>query len=227
MDLVPADGQQIHPQPGGGKGDLQKALHRVAVEQGGGAGAAHRLHRLRHRQEGAQLVVHQHHGHQHRVRPQGGGQIVHGDIALPVRGEISDLIPPALQLAAGLQHGGVLIGGGDDVLALPAVKVGCAEDGPVVPLGAAGGENKLLRGAAQGGGHIGPPLLHLSGGLAADLILGGGVAPALLHGRGGGLYRLRPDGSGGGVIQIVEHGDPSRMGPERAEKCEAPAIVYL
>ena len=58
-------------------------------------------------------------------------------------------------------------------------------------------------------------------------ILGGGVAPALLHGRGGGLYRLRADGGGGGVIQIVEHGDPSRMGPERAEKCEAPAIVYL
>ena len=176
------------------------------MEQHPAAGLFQYPGRLRHRENGAQLVVHQHHGHQNGVRPQGGGQVGHGDVPLFVRSEVGDLVPLALQLAAGLQHGGVFIGSGDDMVSFSPVQVDSAENGPVVPFGAAGGEKELLGRAAQGGGHIGPPQLDLSGGLAAQFILGGGIAPALLHGLYSGLNGLWANRGGSGIIQIVQHG---------------------
>ena len=160
VDLVAADGQQVHPQLPGGEGDFQEALDRVAVEQGLRL-CVDQLGRLGHRQDGPQLVVHQHHGYQRRIRPQGALQIIQGDVPAPVRLEIGDLIPLPLQGLAGLQYGGVLIGGGDDVLSGVPAQLHRPLDGPVVPLAAAGGEEELLRPAAHGGGKLGPVRLHL------------------------------------------------------------------
>ena len=205
-----AEGQQVHSQLLGGEGHLQKALDRVTVEQGGTAGALDGPGRLRHRQDGAQLVVHQHHGHQHRVRAKGLLQIGGGDVPLAVRPEVGHLIALALQRLAGLQHRGVLDGGGDDVLPLPLSQLRGGLNGPVVALGAAGGEHHLLRGAAQSPGHVGTPLLHPCGRLAAQGVAGGGVAPALAHGLHRRLDGLRPHRGGGRVVQIMHHGSRLR-----------------
>ena len=160
--------------------------------------------RLGHRQDGAQLVVHQHHGHQHRVRPQGPLQVVQGDIPRPVGLEIGDLIPLPLQGLAGLQHGGVLIGGGDDVLSGAAAQLHRPLDGPVVPLGAAGGKEKLLRPAPQAGGNLGPVVLHRLRRLGTQGVPGGGIPPPLGHGLHRRLDGLRPHGGGGRVVKIVD-----------------------
>ena len=147
-NLVAAHRHKVRPQRRHGVGHLQKALDGVAVEQDVLVVGLHQLHALGHGEDGANLVVHQHHGHQDGVGAQGGGQVLGVDAALPVRLEVGHLVALALQVPAGLQHGGVLNGGGDDVLALPAVQLHPSADGPVVALGAAGGEVHLLGGAA-------------------------------------------------------------------------------
>ena len=73
-------------------------------------------------------------------------------------------------------------------------------------LRAAGGEKELLRAAAQGPGHIGPPLLQPLGRLDARGIAGGGIAPQGGHGLHSRLDRLGPHRRGGRVIQIMCHG---------------------
>ena len=199
-DFMAAEGEQIHPQLRRGEGYLQKGLHRVAVEQGGGAGVPDGLGGLRHGEKGAQLVVHQHHGHQHRVGPQGGPEGVGGHVAAPIRLEVGHLIPLGGQDLHRLQHGGVLDGGGDDVPSLPPSILCGGPDGPVVPLGAAGGEDQLLRRAAQAAGHGGAVLLQRGGGGLPQGIPGGGVAVPLSHGLQGGPGGLRTHPGGGGII---------------------------
>ena len=197
--------QQVHSQLFGGEGELQEALDRVAVEQGAAAGPADGLGGLPDGQNGAQLVVHQHHGHQGGVRPDGLLHLPGGYVPLPVRLEIGNLTALPLQGPAGLQDSGVLDGGGDDVAAHPAVQSQGGPDGPVVALSAAGGEEELAGGAAQGAGHVGPPERQGLGGLPAELVHRGGVAPPPGHGFQGGLGGLGTHRGGGGGIKIVEH----------------------
>ena len=147
-----------------------------------------------------QLVVHQHHGHQHRIGPQGGPEGVGGHVAAPIRLEVGHLIPLGGQDLHRLQHGGVLDGGGDDVPSLPPSILCGGPDGPVVPLGAAGGEDQLLRRAAQAAGHGGAVLLQRGGGGLPQGIPGGGVAVPLSHGLQGGPGGLRTHPGGGGII---------------------------
>ena len=170
------------------------------MEDGRGACGTDGHGGLGHRLEGAQLVIDQHHGYQHRVWAQGGLHILDGHLAVGVGGEVGDLIALPLQRPAGLQHSGVLDGGGNDVLALAAAKLHRAADGPVVSLAAAGGKIELLRGAAQSSRYLGAVLLHPGGSLAAQGVAGGGVAPPLGHGLHRGLYRLRTYRRGGRVI---------------------------
>ena len=210
VDLVPAHRQQVRPQLFGGEGHLQEALDRVAVDEGLGL-LMDQFGRLGHGQDGAQLVVHQHHGHQHRVRPQGPLQVVQGDIPRPVGLEIGDLIPLPLQGLAGFQHGGVLIGGGDDVLSGAAAQFHRPLDGPVVPLGAAGGKEELLGPAPQAGGRLGPVALHRLRRLAPQGVPGGWVPPPLRHGLHRRLDGLGPHGSGGRVVKIVDQTPSPRI----------------
>ena len=202
-DLVATHRHKVCPQGRHGVGYLQKALDGVTVEQNGLVIGLHQLHTLGHREHGTNLVVHQHHGHQGGVRAQGGGQVLGVDAALPIRLEIGHLVTLTLQVPAGLQHGGVLNGGGDDVLALPAVQLHTPADGPVVALGAAGGKIHLLGGTAQSTGHRLPVGLHPLGGLSAQRIAGGGVAK-VLQGLHHGLHGLGGDGGGGGIIEVSD-----------------------
>ena len=78
-----------------------------------------------------------------------------------------------------------------------------AENGPVVALGAAGGEHQLSRRAAQGVGNLLAAAVQKLLGLPAQRIGGAGIAEALRHGGKRRLRRLRADPGGGGVIKIV------------------------
>ena len=74
--LVPGDAYQIRAEGFGGKGYLQKALHRVSVDEGlrirGLDNFGHGLY-VRHC---AGLVVHQHERAEYRVRPHGPGHLL-------------------------------------------------------------------------------------------------------------------------------------------------------
>ena len=200
-----ADGEQVDPQPLRREGHLAEGLHRVGVEEDIGRVVPDQPGALGHGLEAAQLIVHQHHGHQYRVLPQGGAQVLRMDMAPPVGLEAGHRPALGLQGLEGFQHGGVLDGGGDDMPApVAAICVG-GLNGPVVPLGAAGGEKNLLRPAAQGPGHPGPVVPEPLGGLLPEGAAGGGVAETGGHLLQSGLGGLRPDPGGGGVVQISEH----------------------
>ena len=201
--LVAADGDQVGPQGGHGKGHLQKALDGVTVEEDILVHSLGRPDAVGHRQDGTHLVVDQHHGHQGGVGAEGGTKIVHRDAARPIRLEIGHLITLFFQIAAGLQHGGVLDGGGDDMLAPAARQFHALTNGPVVPLGAARGKKHLGRRAAQGLGHRLPVGLHPRGGLLAVGIAGGGIAEGRQR-LGDGGHHFRADRRGGGVIKIAK-----------------------
>ena len=98
--LVGGQAHHIHAPDLRLTGNLQKALHRVAVQQGAGFSVTQELSRLRHGEDAAGLVVHQHHGHQHCVVPQGARHLFHSDVAGAVRLQVRDLVPLLCQPAA-------------------------------------------------------------------------------------------------------------------------------
>ena len=197
---MPAEGEQVNPQPSGSEGHFQKPLHGVCVEQNLLVIGFDQRRRLLYRQDTAQLVVHQHHGHQHRVRPQGGFEIVQGDLPLPVRHQVGHFPPFCLHLMAGLQNGGVFKGSGDDVTPFAAVFLCAQPQRPVVTLGAAGGEHHLGRLAAQGVRYRLSVAVQCFFCRLAQGILGGRVAEVSGHGVAGRLCGLGGDWGSGGVI---------------------------
>ena len=198
-----ADADEIGAQAFGGKGDLEKALHRVGVQQGGGAPRPEPLCDGSNIDDAAGLVVHQHQRHQHRILPQGGKHRLRGDGAVLFRLQARDLEAPGFQLVQAFAHGVVLYQGGDHVLPPAFHGLRTAENGPVVALGAAGGEHQLSRGAAQRVGNLFAALVQQLFGLPAQGIGGAGIAEALRHGGKCRLRRLRADAGGGGIVQIV------------------------
>ena len=139
-DFVAADGQQIHTEGFGGKGNVAEALHGVGVEQNilvvglGGFDA------LGHGEDGAGFVVDQHHGHGDGVLFQSGLELLHSDVSGLIRLQIGDAETFFLQKAGGVEHGGVLHRCGDDMIAPAAHGAHGGAQRPVVPLGTAGGE---------------------------------------------------------------------------------------
>ena len=200
-----ADGEQVRSKLRRSKGDLQKSLHGIGVEQSGAAGAADGLGGLPHGLQGAQLVVDQHQGYQRRVGPQSGLQIFAADAPALVRFEVRDLAALGSQGADRLQHGGVLDGGYHDMPAPAFVELHGGTNGPVVPLRAAGGEIQLLRRAAQPLGHNGPVFRQPRGRRAARSMTGGGVPKPLGHHFQRGPGGLGADTGGRGVVQIGGH----------------------
>ena len=195
-----ADGEQIRPQLLRREGHLEKALDRVGVQEGRAARAADGLRRLPNGQDGAQLVVHQHHGDQYGVGPERGLQPSDIDVSGPVRPQIGHVVPLPLQFPQGLQHGGMLDGGGDDMLSLPPSVLHGPPDRPIVPLGAAGGEHQLLRQAAQGVRHRGPVRAEPLRGLCAESIPRGRIPKCLRHDLQRRLSRLRTHPRGGRIV---------------------------
>ncbi len=143
-DLVAADGYKVRSQLFGGEGDLQKALHRVGVEKGGGACRLDGFGRCFDGQDGPRLIVYQHDGDKDSVGADGFFHRFRGNVSGFVRLQIGDLVALILQQLHRLQNSGMLDGGGDDVAAIALIVLQGGGDGPVVPLGAAGGEEQLF-----------------------------------------------------------------------------------
>ena len=166
----------------------------------------HKLCDLRHGEHAAGLVVHQHDADHRRVLPQRLTHLLGGDVAGHVWFEIRHLTALLLQRAAGLQHGAVLHGGGDDMAARMAVLPQGGLNGPVVALRAAGGEVQFPGLAAHRTRDNGPVALHHLLGLLPHGILGGGIAELLrqhaVHFIGNSLGHR----GSGGMIQINHNG---------------------
>ena len=155
-------------------------------------------------QNGAGLAIDLHHGEQNGVRAHRFQHPVAGHRAVLFRRHQGHLEPLLLQCFQGIQGGLVLDLGADDVPAKCFSLPGGALDGGVDALGAAGGEDHLLRLAPHRPGHLPSCLLHGIPGLFAHGMESGGVAVILPHQAEGGLSRLLQHLSGGTVIQIVD-----------------------
>ena len=205
------NGDKVRTQGPGGEGDLQKALDGVGVQQGLRIPGCQAPGNFGDGEDVAQLIVDHHDADQGRVRPHGVQHRLSGEVALGVGGEICHLAAVLLGPAAGLHHGAVLHGGGDDVAAQVAVLPQGGPDGPVVALGAAGGEEERLGVAAQGTGDGPAPDGHLLFHLQAHGILGAGIGELLgqngVHG-----IRHRPGHRGGGGVVQIDHGKTPFLG---------------
>ena len=204
-DLMGGEGDQVRPQGPGGEGDLQEGLDGVGMKEGLGIFRLQALGDLPDGVDGAELVVHQHHADQGRVRPDGGQDALRRDVPLTVGSHVGDLIALLGEPLAGLEDGAVLHGGSDDVLPHPAILPEGGLDGPVVPLGAAGGEAESLRWAVQGVRHGLPPGGHPLRHGPAQGVLGAGVAELLRQDLIHGVRHRAGQRRGGGVVQ-VDHG---------------------
>ena len=186
--------------------DFQMAhsLHGIGVE--GYASFLTNRADLRDRQHGADFVIGVHGGDQAGVGADGVFDLLGGDVVVILHVQIGDLKAFLFQLCQGVQHGVVLKSGGDDVLfALARAEPGGGDNGLIVGLAAAGGEDDLPWLAAQALGHGG------TGGIQGFLCLlthgvqGRGVAVDLVqvwqHGVDGHLR----SGGGSRVIGVNSH----------------------
>ena len=117
----------------------------------------------------------------------------------------------------GVEQGMVLDGGGDDVAGgfpLEGHELHHALEGPVVRLGAAGGEEELLWLRPDAGGDVGPGLLQVGLGLLPKAVEAGGVAVALGQIGVHGLQRGAGQGGGARVVGIDETGHGCRSLPK-------------
>ena len=117
IELVPGDGEEIHPEGIDGDRDLTHRLGRIRMEahsvvsrQGGKLGDG---------LDGADLVVGVHDGHQHGVLADRPGDVPRGDPPVPVDGQYRQLPASLGQVGHGPRDGRVLDGAGDEVPAPP------------------------------------------------------------------------------------------------------------
>ena len=82
--------------------------------------------------DGARLVVAVHDGDENGLGRHGGFQVVEADEALLIHGQVGYLAAELLDVLAGIEHGFVLGGGGDDVVAFLAIHLEHALDAQVV-----------------------------------------------------------------------------------------------
>ncbi len=114
----------------------------------------------RQRLQHADLVVGRHDGDEDGARGHRRAELGEVDEALRVHAEPRDAAPLALEPFAGVQHRLVLGGGGDDVVAAIAQRVGDAFERQVVGLGRAAGEDDLPGRCADEVGDLGPRRVH-------------------------------------------------------------------
>ena len=196
------NGNQVRSQGFGLEGNFQEALDGIRVKNGIGAEPVGELCHLSNGHDGTRLVVDHHNGYKNGVLPKGGFQGIQRDIAQVVRLQIGHLEALGLQVLHAIQNGMVLYGGGDDVLSPLAQAFGGAVDGPVVGLGAAGGEENPVRFRAHGGGDGMAGAAQLPGGVDAEVIQCRGIAPVLGQRLGDSLHSLGTGLGGGGIIEI-------------------------
>jgi hypothetical protein len=127
-----------------------------------------------------------------------------------VLSEIGDRDPLLLESLARVQHRAGLDGGGDDVIALFPVHLDHALEGEVVRLGAARGEDQLLRIAGTDQSrYLLPPAVHRRLRLPPEGVVAATRVPELL--REVGQHRLdHPRIHRGGGVRVHEDGELHR-----------------
>mmetsp|Transcript_20823 Transcript_20823/g.28690 ORF Transcript_20823/g.28690 Transcript_20823/m.28690 type:complete len:420 (-) Transcript_20823:258-1517(-) len=158
VNLVAGKGHEVDLQIINIDGHLAKHLRCISVKESlvCSAHLPNLLQGLQH----ADLVVDGHHGDHARVRPQGRRQLLQPDQPVLLHGQVGDLEPLLLELAAAVQHALVLGLRGDHVPLALAEEPHRALDGEVVALGGARGEHDLLRVGAHQRRHLRPGGLH-------------------------------------------------------------------
>ena len=202
VDLVTAHREAVdaiqlhrHPQPG---------LHPVHMHGGARVFLLHPLCQPVHIHLCADLVVHLHAAHQNGVLVHRVHEGIQVQMAGLVRGNGHHIEAQLPQPFHGHGHAGMLVAAHHHPFAPAFPGQGRAQNGNVVALRAAAGEEHLLGGGAQGLCHPGAGLFQQAAAFAAGAVQAGGVGPVLDHGLADGIrHRLIHDG-GGGVIQIME-----------------------
>ena len=199
MQLVGADGVHVHI--GKVEGHAQKALHAVHVDAGAaGDGAFQALHV----QKRAGFVVDLHAAYKASAVVQGFFQRFVVKRALAVHRKHAHFVAHCAQALEGGQHGGVLRGvDGHELFAAHALHR--AEDGEVVGLRAAGGEDEFFPRRAQFFQNRLAAGAHLPEGRHRRAVDRRGVVPPLFH-----AHCHRADDAlcgprGGAVVQICFH----------------------
>ena len=202
VNLMPAhreavDALQLHrnPQPG---------LHPVHMHGGARVLFLHPLCQPVHVHQGADLVVHLHAAHQdgvfvHRIHE--GIQVQMAGLVRVDGHHIKAQLPQPFH---GHGHAGMLVAAHHHPLAPAFPGQSRTQNGDVVALGAAAGEEHLLRGRAQSLCHPGAGLFQQAAAFAAGAVQAGGVGPVLDHGLADGIRHCLIHDGGGGVIQIME-----------------------
>lgn len=184
------------------KGTLRKPWHRVAVEQDLRGRLFKRASKAGDVVHRPGLIVHEHEGDKHRVGPERVQHRLHRHRAARIRRKARDLVAPALQLVERFAHGVVFGHGADDVSAPGGGGPGAGEQGPVVRLGAAGGEGELLRLAAEAEGELPACGVEQLFRFAPARVRGAGVAVLLRHHPVCHVCGLGTDPGSGRVVQI-------------------------
>ena len=148
VELVGAHGEHVDSQFVHVERQLACRLHGIDVEEH--AGFAGDLAYLGDGLDGAHLVVGVHDRHQDGVGPDRLAHVFGIDEPAAVHWDTRDLVAALLQVLHAFEHSVVLDGGGDEMAPLLLLRVGGAQDGPVVGLGAAAREVDLLGLGADG-----------------------------------------------------------------------------
>ena len=142
--------------------------------------------------------------------PKGSFERVGADEAGLIRLQICDLEALRFERFHGVQHGVMLDGSGDDVIAALFQALAGRENCPVIRLRAAGGEKDAVRLSAETGSNLLAGVFQLALGGNAQLVDRGGVSPGVaqqarhcLH--AGGIWF-----GGGGIVQI-DHRNTSAL----------------
>ena len=210
VDFMPRDGNQVRAERLCLEGDFQEALDGVGVKKSQRAEPAGDADHIRNRHDGARLVVDHHDGNENRIRAKGSFERVGADEACFIRLQICDLEALRFERFHGVQHGVMLDGSGDDVIAALFQALAGRENCPVIRLRAAGGEKDAVRLSAETGSNLLAGVFQLALGGNAQLVNRGGVSPGVaqqarhcLH--AGGIWF-----GGGGIVQI-DHRNTSAL----------------
>ena len=202
VELVGADGEQMAAVAADVDGNLARALNGVDVEEGAGlmGDGADLFDGL----EDAGFVVGEHDADEAGVGAESIADGLGRDESTGERGDEGDLNAALGGALGGLEDGGVLDGGGDEVVAGAQE----AEDGGVVALGAAGVEDDLRLAAVEEGGEDFAGMVDGGAGTLAVEMDGGGVAEVLDPEGTHGLDDVVQERRGGvGVHVDTAHGE--------------------
>ena len=153
--------------------------------------------------EGADFVVRGHDGNEHSVRAEGAFEIFNGDAAFTVHGQTGDGEAFVFfQIIEAMQNRMVLDGRGDEVFALGFEQTGDSENGQVIGLGAAAGEDDFAGLGTQKFSGAVPGIVEQGTGFAANVMDGRGIAPDFVQKRQHGRAYAWVERRGGVVIEI-------------------------